>query len=82
MTTYFLLQNLCDSEDYIMGRYGQACTYRDNHQEEPDSKSDAEEKNSRREEGPSTGETTVVSTASLEADLNPEAMSSRLCTVL
>ncbi|XP_064185978.1 guanylate cyclase soluble subunit beta-2 [Anguilla rostrata] len=82
MTTYFLLQNLCISEEQIMGRYGQPCTYRDNHQEDPESKSDAKETDSSREEGALTGEKALVSTPSLEADLNPEAMSSRLCMLL
>jgi hypothetical protein len=33
MTTYFLLQNLCVSEDNIMARgTGEPCVYRDNQQ--------------------------------------------------
>ncbi|KAJ8282461.1 hypothetical protein COCON_G00049800 [Conger conger] len=82
MTTYFLLKNLFASEENIMGRNGQSCTYRDNHQEEPDSKSDAKEIDSKREEGASTGETALVSALSLKTDLNNEAMSTRLCMLL
>ncbi|XP_045061794.1 guanylate cyclase soluble subunit beta-2 [Coregonus clupeaformis] len=72
MTTYFLLQNLCVSEDAIMARgTGEPCVYRDNQQGAGDSERDTDEPDSvRKEETSTNGQTTAP--ASPSSDLTNE----------
>ncbi|XP_029597170.1 guanylate cyclase soluble subunit beta-2 [Salmo trutta] len=70
MTTYFLLQNLCVSEDTIMARgTGEPCVYRDNQQGTGESVRDTEEPDSVRKEE-TNGQTTA--SASSSSDLTNE----------
>ncbi|XP_042152725.1 guanylate cyclase soluble subunit beta-2 [Oncorhynchus tshawytscha] len=70
MTTYFLLQNLCVSEDTIMARgTGKPCVYRDNQQGAGESERDTEEPDSVRKEE-TNGQT--MASASSSGDLTNE----------